>query len=429
MSVSSASTSRRPVGRRTLSFATASAVVIVATIAGLLFGGLISGGGAPAPRPAAASRPIVHDGLRLTIPGGWARGDVVSVAGFSHPLRLRNSDAGLRASVERLPATSATLLPAAFLQTLAGAPDRPEPVTLGGGRQAWRYRIARRDSSMTAFYVAPTTSGIATVACTSPLDTSVPRGCQALAAAVSVPGSRPLVPSTSAAFFTRLPTAVTDLDAARTKGTAALAAATRARGQANAADNLARAHKAAGTALSPVTSRGDGLPSATVGALTSTAAAYSALATAARARLPRPYADARRRVTDAERGLHATMAKVAAAAAAATRAPTRTPAPTPAVAARTPAPTPAAAAKTPAPTPAAAAKTPAPTPAAAKTPAPKPAKTSAPKPGARAKALAAKANPAAASASKGTDLTFVILGLLGVLVLGFAVRETRRALR
>ena len=130
--------------------------------------------------------------------------------------------------MERLPATSATLLPAAYVKTLASAPDKPAVVRLAAGAQAWRYRFPGRDGSMTLLYAAPTTSGIATVACTTPIDTSVPRACEALAGAVSVPGSRPLEPSTSAAFFSALPAAVKDLDAARTKGVDELKGATRA---------------------------------------------------------------------------------------------------------------------------------------------------------------------------------------------------------
>jgi hypothetical protein len=70
-----------------------------------------------------------------------------------------------------------------------------------------------------------------------------------------VPDSRPLEPGTTAAFYSRLPAAVNDLDAARTKGMRELAAAKRSTGQAAAADGLARAHKAAGAALAPLTAR------------------------------------------------------------------------------------------------------------------------------------------------------------------------------
>jgi len=292
-------------------------LVVAAAIAGLLLGGSFGGGDSPTVGPATATQTIAHDGLRLQVPSGWARGDAATVPGFNRPLGLLNIGEDMRAAVERLPATSPTLLPAAFLQALKRAPERPDMVRLVSGHDAWRYRFPQDDGSVTVFYAAPTTTGIATVACLSPIDAG---GCEALASAVTVPGSRALEPSTSAAFFVRLPTAVTDLDAARTKGTGELAAATRARGQALAADGLARAHKSAGAALAPLTTEGDGLPTATVDALTVTATAYATLARAARARSPRLYADAGRAVTSADADLRRTMTKVAAAASAASTA-------------------------------------------------------------------------------------------------------------
>jgi hypothetical protein len=447
MSVTSAPASGRRGRRGTLPVAAVSLLVILAAIGGLLLGGSFGGGNTPAVSPAPAPQPIAHNGLRLQLPRAWTRADVATVPGFARPLGLRNTDAGLRASVERLPAASATLLPAAFLQALKSAPDRPELVTLAGGRRAWRYRFPGHDGSMTFLYAAPTTSGIATVACTSPIDTSVPRACQALAAAVSVPGSHPLEPSTSAAFFSRLPATVADLDTARTKSIGDLGASTHATGQALAADALARAHKSAGAVLGPLTTNGESLPTATVGALSAAATAYTELASAARARSPKLYADASRAVTGADADLRRTMTKVAAAASAATLTATKAPS-TPA--ARTPVATakpvataqPVATAKpaatatpvataTPAATatPVATAKPVARTkPAATKKPASKHAapKHAASKPSV-AKSLTA-VTPVA-SAPQGIDLTLIILALVGVIAIVFAVRASLRQLR
>ena len=252
--------------------------------------------------------------MRLHVPSGWARGDAATVPGFNRPLGVRNASEDLRASVERLPATSPTLLPAGFLQTLKSAPDRPDMVRLASGRDAWRYRFPQADGSVTVLYAAPTTTGIATVACLSPIDAG---GCEALASAVTVPRSRALEPGTSAAFYSRLPAAASDLDAARAKGAREFDAATRSTGQAAAAGRLARAHKAAGAALAPLTQEGDGLPTATVSALSATATAYATLARAARARSPERYADAGRALARADADLRRTTTKAAAAASAA----------------------------------------------------------------------------------------------------------------
>ena len=447
------------------------AVVLAAAIGGLLVGGSLGGGGgASAPRSVTPAQSIVHDGVRLQVPTGWARGDATAVPGFSRPLALRNSDEGLRATVERLPATSATLLPAAFLKTLASAPGRPEVVRLSGGRQAWRYRFPATDGSMTFMYAAPTTTGVATIACTAPIDASIPRGCTALAAAVTVPESQPLEPGASAAFYSRLPSVVTDLDASRDKGIAQLRAAKRARGQALAADGLARAHKTAGATLAPLAGEQAGAPAATVGALTATGTAYRALAGAARTRLPQPYADARRAVTGAETDLRRAMTGVSAAVSAATRsaeqkatAPVKTPPPSrrprPRRRARRSRPrrprarrsrprrprarrsrpktpsTTVPAAKTPSTT-VPAAKTPSTTDPATKTsPNADPAATAEVDPVTKTPSTAesvlkapADARPAA-SAAGGVDLTLILLALFGVVAVYFAIRGARRALR
>jgi hypothetical protein len=410
MSVSSAPATPSRVGGRSLGRGLVSGAVVAAAVAGLLIGGRVGGGGdATAPRPAPPAPPptIAHDGLRLQVPSGWERAAVGTVPGFRRPLSLRNTDAALRATVELLPVTSATLVPAALISTLSSVPAHPEVIRLASSRQAWRYRLSQNDGSVTFLYAAPTTSGVATVACAG---ATAPRGCDALARAVTVPGSRAFEPGTSAAFYSRLPATVSELDAARGRGTRELSAATRATGQATAAAGLARAHKAAGAALGPLTSEGDSLPTATVGALNATATAYAALASAARGRSPKPYADAGRAVSGAEADLRGELAKVAAAASVASR--TRT------TGASTPAPKPAARSKP------AAAEPPATTRPAASTPAPKPAARSKP----AAAEPPATARPAA-STPQGTDLTVVILLLASAAAIFFAVRAAVRTVR
>ena len=389
MSVSSAAVTAPHVTRGKLLVATVTVLVGAAAIAGLLPGSSFRSDTPPAVKPAPTQ--IAEAGLRLQVPSGWARDDA-TVPGFTRPLRLRNTGEELRAVVERLPAGSPTLLPAAFLQTLKRAPTRPDMVRLGAGHDAWRYRFPLQAGSQLVLYAAPTTSGVATVACMSPIDAGVPRGCEALANAITVPGSRPLEPGPRAAFYSRLPAAVSDLDAARTRGVRELSAATRSTGQAAAADGLARTHIAAGAALAPLTTEGDGLPTTTVGALTATATAYAALARAARARSPRAYAHAGRAVTGANADLRRTMTKVAAAASAASR--------TAIQAASTPLRQPAASTR----------------PAAATRPAEAKAKTP------------ARTKPAA-STSQSIDLQLLLAVLLGVFAIFLAVRETRRVLR
>jgi hypothetical protein len=304
-----------------------SVLVACATIVGLLFGGLLRTFISRPAGSAVAATQIAEAGVLAELPGGWAPGEAADVPGFRRPLGLYNADQDLRAAVERLPATSSTLLPTAFLHTLKRAPGPPAKVWLGSGHDAWRYRFALEYGSQLILYAAPTTTGVATIACLATTKAGVPPGCESLASAVTVPGSRTLEPVASTAFFTRVPTAMTSLEAARSKGTHELSTATRARSQAAAADTIAKAHQRAAAALAPLTSKDDRLAGAAVGALTRTANAYAALASAARAREPRPYRDASRAITGAEADLRVTMTKVAAAARAATHGTSPTPSP------------------------------------------------------------------------------------------------------
>ena len=289
------------------------ALLVTAVVAGFLLGKAIHPAGeGPAPLPLT----IVHDGMRVQVPTGWTRADVASVPGFSRPLELRNAGERLAANVERLPATSPTLLPAALARTLGTAPGRPAAVRLASGLPAWRYRLRQPRDSQMVVYAAPTTGGVATVSCAGPVDGDVPRGCAALADAITLSGTRALVPGRSAAFYSLLPAVVGALDTARARGLRELAAAERPGGQASAAGELARAHRAAGRSLGALTVKGDGLPTLAADSLSATAGAYVNLARAARARLPKRYNRAARSVARTDTELRRTMAEVSAAAAA-----------------------------------------------------------------------------------------------------------------
>ena len=208
--------SDRPVARRGVLVATVGQLVLAAAVIGVLLGrAFVAGDGAPAVRPAAAPLTIAHGGLRVQVPSGWARGRAVTVPGFSRPLSLKNTRERLSAVVERLPASSATLVPVAFEQARPTAGERREVVRLSPGQPAWRYRVAHENGSATVLYAAPTTSGVATVACLVPTGAGVPRGCETLAKAITVPGSVPLELGTSVAFYTRLPTVARELEVAR----------------------------------------------------------------------------------------------------------------------------------------------------------------------------------------------------------------------
>jgi hypothetical protein len=310
---------RRAPSRR-LPLAIAAVPVVVAAFGGVLLAKAVDDGQSAAARSGPAPRALAHDGLRVQLPAGWAAAEPATVPGFSRPLGVGSPREQLSAVIERLPATSPTLLPAALVRAEAAAGARPELVRLAPGQRGWRYRFPHADGSVRVVIAAPTTAGIATVACLSRAISGVPPGCQKLANAVTVPGSRPLSPGASAAFLSRLPAAVSDLEAARATGTKELSGATRPAAQARAATTLARAHAAAAAALAPLASPGDAVPARTVVALSATATAYASLAGAARARAGGRYAGASRAVTTAEPNLHRAVAAAAAAANAASSA-------------------------------------------------------------------------------------------------------------
>jgi len=296
--------------------ATAALLVTTAGLAGLVLArALEAGERAPAVRAPAPAQTILHEGLRIQLPGGWTRADAAPIAGFRRPLELRNSRGRASALVERLPATSATLLPAALERAQPAARLRPEGVRLATGQRAWRYRLAGADGAATTVVAAPTTLGVSTVACTSPPGASGPDGCEALASGVTVPGSRPLEPGHSAAFLSRLPGAVSTLEAARRTGTQALSTATRPGAQAAAARGLAQAHAGAAATLAALAGAGDDVvPAKTVVALSGTASAYTMLASAARAGSSQRYDGAAHAVLTADARLREALRAAAAAA-------------------------------------------------------------------------------------------------------------------
>ena len=313
--------------------ATVSTLVVAAAIAGLFVARSLNRHDVAAESPAPALRRIVHGGLRVEVPSGWARSGAAAIPGFRRPLGLRTAREEVRAAVELLPATSATLLPDALSPTSKAAAEPPDDVRLTSGQRAWRYRFRGKGGSVLVVIVAPTTAGVSSVACSSPVVAPIRRGCEVLASAVAVPGSQPLEPGPGAAFFSRLPGTVTELDAARTKSTRELSAAATATGQASAADEMARAHIAALTALAPLADERSRPQTAAVRALAATAAGYAALASAARTRAPHAYAAATRAVIGADADLRRAITKLAAAQSAATHTaalaanpPVRTPA-------------------------------------------------------------------------------------------------------
>jgi hypothetical protein len=201
-------------------------------------------------------------------------------------------------------ATGPALLPAALRERVRGDLPQPDRVALGE-LEALRYRdVAVRgfDRPLT-LYAAPTTAGVATVACYSPDPAASAPNCEAIAQTLDpVRGSAyPL--ATPPAVERSLRATARDLEGARRSGRRALARAATGASQAKAARSVATAYATARDRLRQL----DASPAladaqaATVAALGSAAAAYRDLAAAADAGDESAYRAAQRAVRDAER--------------------------------------------------------------------------------------------------------------------------------
>src|SRR3954452_10968221 len=235
--------------KRTLPLLDLLGLVALAAIGGVLIGGWLKPERSVRPVAPVKTHAIAHQGLSVQPPSAWAPAEAPAIAGFSHPLGVRDAKASVRATVELLPVLAPTLLPPALSEAVGGASARPEILRLSSGAWAWRYSDAQNPSAPVVI-VTPTTKGIATVGCVGG-GSATAQACAALAGGVAVPGARRLAPSHAAAFFVRAPSTLTDLNRVRESRGGDLTRARRAAAQAAAADDLARAHRTAATALFP----------------------------------------------------------------------------------------------------------------------------------------------------------------------------------
>lgn len=207
------------------------------------------------PDPPAPPVTVAGDGVRITVPPGWRRGEAPIIPGLdlAGPVALTMDGtpaAGLVAG--RLPGVSGPmLLPARFTNRL-GAPPPQERVRL-----LWTSSLRYADLRPTGFdrpvtmYVAPLRHGAAIVACFAP--ERAPRtfgaGCARAAASLWVTDGVPIAVEPSRELAGRIEALVSDLESARTDAERDLRRARTRRGQARALGRLAAAyHSAAGDA-------------------------------------------------------------------------------------------------------------------------------------------------------------------------------------
>jgi hypothetical protein len=296
-----------------------SGVLVATIIAGLLLGRASGGSEEEAP---AASNVNAAGALELSYPDGWQRADespAVPGLELQDPITIsqrgRARD-GLGAGMTD--ATGPSLLPAAFLRRLDGAPPRDDAVKLGD-LEAYRYRDLRvngYDGRLTV-YVSPTTGGVATVTCAATARSAeafLP-ACEEVAGGLDLIRGEPFALGPDERYLAKLGDTFGRLNRDRTRNTRALRSAKTPAAQARAAAALGRDYGRAGRAL-----RG-GSVSPSVGAaansvrraIARTEAAYRRLAATARSGNEPGYGAARADARAGEAAVERALRKVRAA--------------------------------------------------------------------------------------------------------------------
>lgn len=252
---------------------------LFAAVLGAVVAWTLHGDARDAPAGAAvapAVRALAVGDLRLALPDGWtpvARGP--KIPGFSGARAVYARSYGATVAIALVPATDPSLLPAKF----AAAAGHPSVVN-AGPLHAYHYVTGWGTGRELHVYAAPTTRGIATVACAN--SDFTPGECDLAVRGLRVASGGFLPLNEESAFLERLPAVVGKLDDQRRRLRGRLARAVISEGGARAADGLAVAYAAAGRALRPLVAKTGSAP-ATVDLLDRLRDRHTALAVALRA--------------------------------------------------------------------------------------------------------------------------------------------------
>jgi hypothetical protein len=283
----------REPGERSKAFPIAiGAGALVAVILGFMLGG--SGGGGDE-GGGALTQEAAAPTAQVNVPAEWAAlGTVPDVPGLSiaEPVAFapQGRDGGTAVLVGTVEgdADNSTLLARGFLQAVGNGNPQRGAVAIGSdGLEAYRYdNLAPQgfDRRVTVF-AAPTTGGVATVACLAPPAEaeSFSATCDQIANTLQISSGEPVPVGPNAAYAGEVSKTIKSLNAADKSGQAKLKGAKTPKAQGAAARSLAGAYdKAAkalqGQELSPADRRANGI---LVEALQDTSAAYRRAAAAA----------------------------------------------------------------------------------------------------------------------------------------------------
>jgi hypothetical protein len=230
--------------------------------------------------------------LQIGFPADWKRTrDNPAIPGidFEDPIRLGTGNgAGQRLTTGAVDATGPALLPRAFVRRLPGGkqPARDDTVRLGK-LEAYRYANLKPrgfDRDLT-LYVAPTSTGVATVACIANRGEgrSVRAACESAASSLELTRGRAYGLGPDASYARRVDTTIARLNGQVRAGKAKLRSARTPVGQARAAGQLAGSYAGAARRLArlEVSPAATDIHAAVVESLRRTASAYTRMSKAA----------------------------------------------------------------------------------------------------------------------------------------------------
>jgi Protein kinase domain len=267
------------------------ALVAVGVAVALAVVGFVAGGSGSEEKGVDFGSSASAGSLGLSFPASWERlSEEPGVPGvdMSDPIVLApGSGRQGQLAAGLVAAAGPSLLPATFTKRLPDQPPPGDPVSLGK-IEAYRYEGLRPkglDGRVT-LYTAPTSGGVATIACTARGQaTDLLEECEAVATTLELSGVKAFALGPNEAYARSLGGALGKLGSARKSGEAALRSATTQDGQGAAAGRLADAYAAAAQTLaraevSPADQVANGR---IVAALRGVGGAYRRAASAARA--------------------------------------------------------------------------------------------------------------------------------------------------
>jgi Protein kinase domain len=299
------------------------AVLLLAVVAAGFLIGRASGGGSEEETAPVASNVNTAGPLELSYPEGWQRAqDPRDIPGLAMRNPIAMQETGGRPGDSLVAgmtgASGPTLLPDGFLRRLGQAPARDDAVELGG-LAMYRYRDLRPKGfdGRLALYVAPTTAGVATVACSAgPGSASgfLP-ACEAVAQGLKLIRGEAYPLGADKNYLEKLDKTLRRLNSARSRQVRDLRKEKTQAGQAKAARALADSYRRARRSLQglPVSPAVRSASTSVRTALAKTEAAYGRLAVAARSGSEQRYGAARKGVQGGEADLERALRQVRAA--------------------------------------------------------------------------------------------------------------------